>query len=585
MSPAVIASLKASRLLPAGALTLSAPPAAAGLRRRPGAQVEAPPAGMQAPRCPAASRGRDPRTRLHRRGRRRRPPRSRGQSETRRARRAARPRRSPPHRWRPRRARLPQRQPGLSRSLHRGRARRIRSSLRVARGRLYVRVSSTIDAAERLAIDGPGAVRGVPGRRRIPRRRRRHRRRRSRARRAARPGRAVERRRQRAGAAGPPRGGPRRRRADHARVEQRRPDHARALGGRSRSAVAERPVRRRGSTCPASSTTYAVTFDRYGTWQNDDTYGAVWYPTSTAEDWRPYYDGRWDYTVELRLDLDRRRRRLGLPHAPLRPLAPRLARAGTGFPRAAGARRGSTGRSRRLRRLVPARLEWPAGPQRLPLRPQLHVAVARSVPRLDGDPAHVVRPGARAARVRATAAGSIATGRRSSCSIAAPGVAPPRSPYPSPFNPRLNARHGRQRRAPSRGGVSTTSPRSYGRYGSDRDSRGGHAVPRGTTSEEGTPASSPYERAQPVHAAPGCRDCRRRQRLPPRAGRRVAGTLARTARGAIDASAGTGGTTTGEATTGATTTGGAAPAMPVPATASAIRRARRVPPNGTAVRA
>ena len=47
---------------------------------------------------------------------------------------------------------------------------------------------------------------------------------------------------------------------------------------------------------PAELGDYAATFDQHGTWQNDETYGAVWYPSSTAEDWRPYYDGRWDYT-------------------------------------------------------------------------------------------------------------------------------------------------------------------------------------------------------------------------------------------------------------------------------------------------
>ncbi len=47
---------------------------------------------------------------------------------------------------------------------------------------------------------------------------------------------------------------------------------------------------------PAELSGYAATFDRHGSWQNDETYGAVWYPTHTTEDWRPYYDGRWDYS-------------------------------------------------------------------------------------------------------------------------------------------------------------------------------------------------------------------------------------------------------------------------------------------------
>jgi hypothetical protein len=45
---------------------------------------------------------------------------------------------------------------------------------------------------------------------------------------------------------------------------------------------------------PSELSTYAGTFDRYGSWQSDATYGHVWYPT-VAVDWRPYYNGRWDH--------------------------------------------------------------------------------------------------------------------------------------------------------------------------------------------------------------------------------------------------------------------------------------------------
>jgi hypothetical protein len=37
---------------------------------------------------------------------------------------------------------------------------------------------------------------------------------------------------------------------------------------------------------------YSRTFDRYGTWRHEPTYGYVWYPT-VAVSWRPYYYGRW----------------------------------------------------------------------------------------------------------------------------------------------------------------------------------------------------------------------------------------------------------------------------------------------------
>jgi len=43
---------------------------------------------------------------------------------------------------------------------------------------------------------------------------------------------------------------------------------------------------------PADLDVYASTFDRYGTWRNDPTDGAVWYP-SVGQDWRPYSDGYW----------------------------------------------------------------------------------------------------------------------------------------------------------------------------------------------------------------------------------------------------------------------------------------------------
>ena len=86
-----------------------------------------------------------------------------------------------------------------------------------------------------------------------------------------------------------------------------------------------------------------------------------------------------------------------------------------------------------------------------------------------------------------------------------PIAAPPRSPYPSPFNARLNPGATAVDRAPVRGGVSTMSPRSYGRYGSDRDSRGGHAVPRGSASEDDSTYVSPYERARTYMPRPDAR--------------------------------------------------------------------------------
>ena len=37
---------------------------------------------------------------------------------------------------------------------------------------------------------------------------------------------------------------------------------------------------------------YASTFDQYGSWSYDTSYGSVWYP-AVGVDWRPYYNGRW----------------------------------------------------------------------------------------------------------------------------------------------------------------------------------------------------------------------------------------------------------------------------------------------------
>jgi hypothetical protein len=37
---------------------------------------------------------------------------------------------------------------------------------------------------------------------------------------------------------------------------------------------------------------YSSTFDRYGSWRHDVSYGYVWYP-AVAAGWRPYFEGRW----------------------------------------------------------------------------------------------------------------------------------------------------------------------------------------------------------------------------------------------------------------------------------------------------
>jgi len=43
---------------------------------------------------------------------------------------------------------------------------------------------------------------------------------------------------------------------------------------------------------PETVRSYSATFNDYGYWQNEPTYGYVWYPR-VAPGWRPYYYGRW----------------------------------------------------------------------------------------------------------------------------------------------------------------------------------------------------------------------------------------------------------------------------------------------------
>ena len=156
--------------------------------------------------------------------------------------------------------------------------------------------------------------------------------------------------------------------------------------------------------------------------------------------------------VDLRLDLDRRRRRLGLPHPSLRPLEPGRARLALDPLAALGRGVGVLGGRAGLRRLVPARLERPPRAQRVPLRPQLSVALARSVPRLDGDPAHVVRTRARAGRPRRSRpARSRAAGVRPAASharlrAAAIAVSVALQPAPQRRDQRHRSRAGARRR-------------------------------------------------------------------------------------------------------------------------------------------
>ncbi len=378
-------------------------------------------------------------------------------------------------------------------------------AVRVARGRLYVRVASTIDADERLIVDGPGAMVEFQddGENRV----------------------AV--------------GG-----TEAAEVELVVLRGQASLSSESGNVLVpqgHRAIARDGAApttpewhnagqtalekwaadrealwqsgqyasrqyLPSELSGYAATFDRHGTWQNDETYGAVWYPASTPEDWRPYYDGRWDYTSHYgwtwiaagdvwaypthhygRWNLGSR----GWHWIPSRRWGAAWVYWAIASDYVGWCPLGWNGRPVlsvfHYDRSYPSR--W-----RDPYR------AWTVIPRTSFGRAHVPRVLADRGRLGRERPSFILQHR-------GPGIAPPRSPYPSPFNARLNGRSGATDRTPPRGGVAATSPRSYGRYGSDRDARGGYAVPRGTASEENTAGTeSPYERARPHMPRPTADD-------------------------------------------------------------------------------
>ena len=67
-----------------------------------------------------------------------------------------------------------------------------------------------------------------------------------------------------------------------------------ALDAFDRWSEARRDQRMAASTqyLPEEVRPYAASFEQYGSWSNEPTYGYVWYPR-VAVGWRPYYHGRW----------------------------------------------------------------------------------------------------------------------------------------------------------------------------------------------------------------------------------------------------------------------------------------------------
>ena len=371
-------------------------------------------------------------------------------------------------------------------------------AVRLARGRLYVRVGSTIDRAERLVIDAPGATIhfnedgeyriGVGGADAVE----------------------VEVAVLRGAAMLASEGGnvivPQGQRALVRDGESpTTPEWVNAGQTTLERWAAEREALWQSGNyasrqyLPAELSTYASTFDRDGTWQNDDTYGTVWYPSSTSEDWRPYNDGRWDYTSTY-----------GWTWV-----------AGGGAWAYPTHHYGRWHVGTRGWFWIPSRhwgsawVYWAVSPGYVgwcPLgwngRPVINVFnYDRTYTSRWRDPyrAWSVIPRDSFGRRHPTYADRTRLGRDRPAFVlqhVAPGFAPPRSPYPAPYSGGRTAGYTGPftgTRAPNRDPNPNRSPRSYGSYGSTSDDRGGHAAPR---RDDGSTTESPYERAQPYMARP-----------------------------------------------------------------------------------
>ena len=79
---------------------------------------------------------------------------------------------------------------------------------------------------------------------------------------------------------------------EHSEVEAVSATRVRLLAGTMDHIQRQAPTSQSADYLPQDLQTYGNTFDQYGSWQHDPSYGNVWYP-SVGPEWRPYSYGSW----------------------------------------------------------------------------------------------------------------------------------------------------------------------------------------------------------------------------------------------------------------------------------------------------
>ena len=115
-----------------------------------------------------------------------------------------------------------------------------------------------------------------------------------------------------------------------------------SIAGRKRGAISGSASRR--NTCRTKCARTPPSFERYGAWRYDASYGYVWYPTCRRR-LASVLQRPLGHAAAVRLDVGRRRS-VGVADASLRALGRSRPARGSGFPGAAGRRPGCRGRTR-----------------------------------------------------------------------------------------------------------------------------------------------------------------------------------------------------------------------------------------------